>query len=436
MKYTLGGRRPLPRLALLGSFDESSIEKLGRYFPTIWHASNIEELNQQTNPNELELLVIGEGIGKLPDWIDQVHVICFSSEVIGLPGQKSHHMVVQYNKVDTEEFVLPKLPLSWSRQRDSDFIDLLNVKGWVQLHSVIPRAHSPDEKAEALNNLISSALISNPHSLLPLAVVFIRLESNLGIAWLPNSIYDQVAWVKLIISDWAKIDPDSFPGFSDWIHSSEWITQEEKVLLSQIENLENKKQETISSIDKKIVTLSQELDVLTQKVNSSLRRLITAQGDELVEEVLSVFQEFGFTVQNIDQTLSSDSSKREDLRIQAPEHEGWEAIVEVRGYSRSAGKTSDLSRLARFASFYQFEKNKFPDKRIYVINGQIDLLPSQRQNPLSSSLEDIEVFAEQNGVVISTLDLFHFASNLDMYSNIDIRLSIIESKGYWKLIKK
>lgn len=125
------------------------------------------------------------------------------------------------------------------------------------------------------------------------------------------------------------------------------------------------------------------------------------------------------------------SPRREDLRLTDPDLGDWEAIVEVRGYTRSAGKTADLSRLARFANLYYAEKNNIPNKRIYVVNGQTELLPSQRQEPFESSNEDIDVFGEQDGIVISTIDLFRVAKHLDKIGVEEIKRTIRETEGRW-----
>jgi len=154
--------------------------------------------------------------------------------------------------------------------------------------------------------------------------------------------------------------------------------------------------------------LSTKLTVAKAKANNGLRRLLTAQGQELVDEVVKVLRDIGFSVTDVDKLVGEQKPKREDLRLSHSEKGGkqWNAIVEVRGHTRSGGSPADLLRLDRFARLYQNEAGQVPDKRIYIVNGQLELLPSQRQEPLGSATEELQVFQENDGILIWSVDLF------------------------------
>ncbi len=432
MDNNISGRRPLPRVALLGNFSESDLAIYENLFPTIWLGKNVQELELNVHCDELDLLIISSGVDEIPDWLDIVHVICFSSGIPSLPGPNSPDSIYLSNTLDTEEFALPDLALTWNRRREADLANVSNVKGWTEIDIGFGRGTTGEQDKESRIYFETSSIISNYHTGLPLAVAFSRNENNLGIAWLPNSAFKQAAWVELIVLHWAKLDPGRFPGFGDWTKSTEWMTQEEEILSRQISELEKNMIDAVNQYKDQIGKLSDELSTLTISVNAGRRRLLTTQGDELVDEVIKVFRELDYDVKNVDEMLSPESPKREDLRLTDPELENWEAIVEVRGYRRSAGKTADLARMARFADLFNSEKKKYPDKRIYVINGQTELLPSQRQEPLESATEDIDVFGEQDGIVISTLDLFKVVKQIEELSVVDIKKSIRETKGRWK----
>lgn len=431
MGNNVSGRRPLPRVALLGKFNEPILEQYEKLFPTIWLAKNADELDMLVHYNEVDLLIIDKGVEEIPKWLDKVHVICFSSGTPRLPGPNSSNRIYLADVTETEEYVLPNLPLSWNRRREADLANVSNVKGWIQIDIRVGSYTSTSQDMESRKDFSESSIISNPHTSLPFAVAFSRNENNLGIAWFPNSVFSQTAWVELIIMSWAKIDPERFPGFGDWTKNPDWMTREEEIISHQISELEGNMEETIIQFKKQIGTLSKELSELSISVNAGRRRLLTAQGDELVAEVIYAFQEFGYVVQNVDEILAPESPRREDLRLTDPDLGDWEAIVEVRGYTRSAGKIADLSRLARFANLYYAEKNNIPNKRIYVVNGQTELLPSQRQEPFESSNEDIDVFGEQDGIVISTIDLFRVAKHLDKIGVEEIKRTIRETEGRW-----
>ena len=67
------------------------------------------------------------------------------------------------------------------------------------------------------------------------------------------------------------------------------------------------------------------------EANNGLRRLITSQGNELVEEVSKILRTIGFQVDLIDNQIGQNEPKKEDLRLKCDDVDGeeWAAIVEV-----------------------------------------------------------------------------------------------------------
>lgn len=211
----------------------------------------------------------------------------------------------------------------------------------------------------------------------------------------------------------------------------ELIKTEEIDLTEQIAKAKVEKENKIKEFDQKIVDLEAEKENLKIKVNKTTRRLITSQGEELVSEVEETLKAFNFIVTKMDELIPEGQPKLEDLRIS---DDNFEGIAEVKGYSKSGGKTSDFQKLTgRFSRFYHGEKGKFPDKLFYIVNGQIELPPSKRDIPLPTSKDDIKIFAEEGGVVISTLDLFQAKKLLSEYKPEEIRKSIMEAKGRWSV---
>ncbi|GAG20836.1 unnamed protein product, partial [marine sediment metagenome] len=261
-----------------------------------------------------------------------------------------HTFVQTEGAVTAEEYVLPPLLLPFHRRREADFDGVSSVRGWKQLVLAYDQPRGPmhnEEWAKANEAFMDGGIVLEHHELHPLAVKYWRQDSRLGVACLPQPVFSQYAWIELIAMDWAKSDRERFPGFGDWTKWPEWMLPEELALSNQIDSLEERRRVDVSQIDDKINRLSQELTRAGLAANQGRRQLLTAGGKELVEEVASLFADIGFEVENVDDTLQADEPKREDLRLRLPnEDDGtWEAIVEVRGYAKSAGKTSDLSRL-------------------------------------------------------------------------------------------
>ncbi len=433
MSSKIGGERPRPRVYLTGDFKDEVVEKFERMFPTILLEDDKPDIR------EIDLIIIGDGITKMGIWPWQTHVICFSIEFNNLPGPTKDNRIEGLGLASTEEFILPETVLPFSRRRESDFIFITNIKNWLKLslRKIIfgldgrMGSSGAENDKSALKNFHSGSIINERVNNTVLASIFIREKINLGVAWLPNIIFNRAAWVETIVTEWAKIDKESFPQFSDWTNSPEWLTSEEEKIMTIIDDLENKQKNAIHEFDKKIEYCVDELSKLKKSVNEGRRRLITAQAEELVEEVGNVFAEIGFEVELVDDSLEKNVPKKEDIRIRDySEKEMWEAIVEVRGYSRSGGKNDDLLRLGRFEKLFHKEKGDFPDKKIYIVNGQTELLPSQRQDPLSR--EDVNVFGDDGGLVIWTLDLFRIMKKTPDNKYDELKDRIKKSVGRWQ----
>ena len=432
MSPKIGGQRPRPRVALIGQFSQETLERFGRMFPTIWKATNWDKLDEIVDIREIDLVIIApRSGGRLSNRLQNVHVICFAQNVISLPGPHTNtFMAYGPSPAETEEFLLPDVSLSISRRREADLHDLSSVRGWLRLQLVFLAIESEALK-EAEATFINGAIICESHTNEPLAVAFQR-ENKLNVAWLPFTPIDQAAWVDVLVTEWAKTDKDRFPNIGDWTAYPEWLVPEEEAIISEIQAIEKKKQDFVAQRNREISQLNSKLAIAKKNANSGRRQLLTAQGDHLKDEVANVFREIGFQVTDVD-TLVGGAQRREDLRLHdsSDENESWIALVEIRGYVRSGGTTADLQRIYRFAKLYERESGQAPDKLIYVINGQLELLPSQRQEPLASAKDDIEVFAESNGVIIWTLDLFRAVKATDSSKYPALLASIKLDQGRW-----
>jgi hypothetical protein len=436
------GARPRPRVALIGSFEDKDLNRFTRLFPTIWSAVNFDQLSEQVDPREIDLLVIGADIttvgvrdSKQYNYLNNAHIICFSDSLHSLPGPFSGTYVCHGGLATTEEYELPTVSLPFHRRRELDLRSVSSTKGWARLRLEWLAPTTVDRKKfEA--EFEQKAIVFAHQEDAPLAIIYRRdHNNNLGVACLPNNVFSQYEWVELIALEWAESDRESFPGFGDWTKFPEWMLPEEEEISERILTLEEQKLNTIKQIDGKIGRLSQKLAQVRVAANQGRRRLLTAQGDELVEEVRKILSDIGFKVELVDDSLEAGQPKREDLRLRVPGagNRGWEAIAEVRGYAKSAGTTRDLGRLGRFSDLFVREKGHLPNKRIYIVNGQFEIRnPSQREEPLASAAEDIEEFSKVGGIVISTIDLFRVAKLPKQCDLGRVRDSIVNATGRWE----
>ncbi len=435
----LKGTRSRPRVALVGTFEQDTYHAFEKLFPTIWVSKCLTDLEVSVSCKEIDLIIIGPSTdlsasdyGYL-DFLSTAHVICFSKIFPYLPGPSDNSHIRIVKDSSTEEYLIPKLSLSFYSLLESDLASSSNAKGWPLLDIDIKYRNVHSVSTQRQNKVfLKGKLLSDPHTGLPFATVFRRLDSKLFIAWLPNDFFSIVSWVELICTYWAKSDRIRFPYFGDWTKNTIWMTQEEKTLTHELDILNLELTKITAEIEEKIRNTQKALTHTSLMANKGKRKLITAQGTELLIEVANSFKGLGYSVRIIDDELKKGSPRIEDLRIKDPDLENWEAIVEVRGHSKSSGQPSDLIRLSKFASLYRNEVGREPDKLIYVINGQIDLLPDQRQEPFASAIEELIEFGEQGGLVIWSVDLYIYINSPLVKDNLTkARKSIRESKGRW-----
>lgn len=432
MNGRIGGQKPRPRVALLGQFETNDIKHFKRMFPTIWSAQYMNDLEELVDIREIDLFVIASDVGYAGNWPSKTHVVCFSKDIEKLPGPVSDSYLCISGGAETEEYLFPDAPLAISRRREADYCNLTSVRWWPRLGLRYTQIATTELKT-ATTIFNSGAIICERHTSSLLAVAFIREATNLGVGWLPSMDTNQAAWVELLVTQWAQSDKNAFPNFGDWTSSPEWLVAKEEVILSQIQALEQKMQKSVIEIDKQIGKLTTDLAVAKTNANKGQRRLITAQGSDLVEEVAKALEDIGFNVTDVDELIGKQGPKREDLRLghSTKGGEKWNAIVEIRGYARSGGTTADLLRLNRFSNLYEKETGQAADKRIYIVNGQLELLPPQRQKPLASATEDLEIFTDSDGILIWSLDLFRALKATDPTDYPILLESIKCAQGRW-----
>ncbi len=413
MNLLIRGSRPRPRVALVGGFKDKDFKTFESIFPTLWIFSNFSLLEQTTAINELDLIIIDDYKSEpylySNYYLDRTHVICFTDKIEWLPGPIKNSKIIISEYSLSEEFLLPDINLFLHRQREEDFKNLQTIKGWGLIKLKIPHPHSREEFEKASKMLKDNAVVMTSDSKTSLSEIYNREGSNLGVAWLPNEIFNRAKWVERICVEWGKIDPVTFKNIGDWATKEDWMIPEEVNILNEINNLKTQKEKSNSEYENKINQCFSRYLKIKKDTDESYRKLISSQGKDLVEIVCEILKLFGFKVTKMDEQLAPEKPKKEDLRISFTNDTGinWEAIVEVRGYSKSTGTTADIQRLYRFSNQYLKENEKNPDKIIYIINGQIEMPPQQRQTPFESSPDDIEVFGENNGLIISTIVIFN-----------------------------
>lgn len=137
-----------------------------------------------------------------------------------------------------------------------------------------------------------------------------------------------------------------------------------------------------------------------------LRRLLTANDDELVDAVALALSGLGFHVTNEDdERVDVGRGKAHDLNVEDPDSAETRIIAEVKGFTKGArGALAQAQQhILRFATAHGGET---PDRCWLILNHFREHDPDERPPLLQGADDDIAIFTENGGVLIDTRDLF------------------------------
>ena len=126
--------------------------------------------------------------------------------------------------------------------------------------------------------------------------------------------------------------------------------------------------------------LQTELTAEGEIAETGIRRALWADGDDLIAVVRDMLTDLGFAVRDMDAELRQDEPKREDLRLALQGAPGWQAMVEVKGYT-SGTRTNDARQIREHRDRYIEGEGRRPDLTIWLANPYRRMDPSSRPAP-------------------------------------------------------
>ena len=181
-------------------------------------------------------------------------------------------------------------------------------------------------------------------------------------------------WFATFLSDVNENDPGRVPQPPPRLsRPSDWYTPEERALAARIE----KAAVDIDDLIEQRERLQTELTAAGESGDRGIRRVIWADGDELVAAVSVILVDFGFEVQDMDAGLQPNEPKHEDLRLTLLDRPDWEAIVEVKGYTNGT-RTNDARQIREHREHYIAENGRRPDLTLWLANPFRQVDPSSR----------------------------------------------------------
>ena len=194
---------------------------------------------------------------------------------------------------------------------------------------------------------------------------------------LPAGISNLTAWFRVFLGDVHNLDasrvPDPPPRL---LAPADWYTPEERQLANRIAETAN----TIDRLQAEKERLDAALVSATDQADRGRRRVLWASGGELEAAVQELLTDLGFQVRAMDAELEPNDVRREDLRLTHKDYPGWEAIVEVKGYTKGT-KTSDTRQIREHREHYIVEERRPPDLTLWITNPYRNADPSSRPIP-------------------------------------------------------
>ena len=224
-------------------------------------------------------------------------------------------------------------------------------------------------------------------------------ETSGPIALLIPEVSNLSAWFRAFLYDIHKIDPARVPQPPPRLSQpSDWYTPEEKDLSDRVLQIESEIERLAEEHDR----LREELAEEGEKADQGPRRALWADGDDLTDAVSNLLTDLGFEVRDMDSELKQGEPKLEDLRLTLQGTSGWEAIVEVKGYTRGT-RTNDARQIREHRDHYFGEKGRPPNIAVWLSNPHRTIDPSSRLAPD----QNVKEAAENVGAVhVLVTDLY------------------------------
>lgn len=184
-------------------------------------------------------------------------------------------------------------------------------------------------------------------------------------------------WFRAFLTDISEFDPMRVPEPPSLLSDpSHWYTPEEDAIADAISEIERES----ARLDREQRNLEEELARVGSRVDATVRRTIWEDGDELVDAVSEMLEEMGFAVERMDEAKQPHEAKHEDLRLTLAAQPKWEAIVEVKGYTKGI-RANDARQVGMHRERYILETGRKPGLTLWLVNPWREMDPSDRPSP-------------------------------------------------------
>ena len=235
------------------------------------------------------------------------------------------------------------------------------------------------------------------------------------------------SWFRAFLSDVHQVDPSRVPNEPPRLgRPSDWYTPTEQAIANKI----NDATLNIRRLTDEREHLLAQLAAEDKKANSGVRRAVWAHGQELTTAVSEILADLGFEVRDMDAGLEPNEQKYEDLRLTLPHRPDWEAIVEVKGYTKGT-RTNDALQLRKHREHYIVDKGRPPDFTIWLANPFRQIDPSSRPAPVRNVGEAAENIGAVHVLATDLYRLWVLVQTGDLIANDVVQDLVDASTGLW-----
>jgi hypothetical protein len=232
---------------------------------------------------------------------------------------------------------------------------------------------------------------------------------------LPPETTGHASWLAAFLAELDERGLLAASNQAGWREATKWAP---KYLVEQMDAFERINQERellLAEMSARQIEACDAIVEASNRAESSEWRLLSADGDSLVNAVATELRKFGFEVAEGDVAQrANEAALLEDLIVRYPARPEWECLVEVKGYKAGA-KVNDVRQVAGRPSIaYAAREGRAPDAVWHVVNAWRFRDPSSRPTAIPNEAVDLAVLTEVNGALIDTRDLFTRGRAVDL----------------------
>lgn len=393
--------QPRPRVLFEDLPQEVLTKEFLELVPTIKRVSSTERVHE----DEYDILVtFAENAGRRSA---HLHVLSFGSDAAGdfVEDRTNYFFVRDVPTLANELAIPPEVPSALAALLKTSVIPNL-PEGQKGVWRLVKPAQGYRATVAEYGNL-ASRCIPLVHVGAKRSVYALLTERGGKVNLvLPAETQQHLAWLRLFLDMVGNVDPDSVPPDVDWKSSARWSPPEVSKHVGDLQALRQAHEEALTKFQRREQEIQVQLDESTRLADEGIRRILTSDGDELVEAVTAVLEDLGFTVRDMDDHHDKRTgAKLEDLRVEDPSDADWLTLVEVKGYAKGA-KVNDVPQITgRPAVAYTKETGQEPPAVWHIVNAWRGTNPSTRVQAIPND-DDLRPLTEAAGALIDTRDLF------------------------------